>query len=65
MKVLVCIPCLLNGGAEVQTLSLVERYRAAGVDVKLLSPDGVRPQGLKAIVRILYSRLRAVVKWGN
>lgn len=30
MKVLVCIPCLLNGGTEIQTLSLVEALVAAG-----------------------------------
>lgn len=30
MKVLVCIPCLQNGGTEVQTLSLVEALVAAG-----------------------------------
>ncbi len=30
MKVLVCIPCLLNGGTEVQTLSLVEALVKAG-----------------------------------
>jgi len=35
MNVLVCIPCLLTGGTEVQTLSLVEALVAAGhrVDV--------------------------------
>jgi glycosyltransferase involved in cell wall biosynthesis len=33
MKVLVCIPCLLNGGTEVQTLSLVEALVAAGHNV--------------------------------
>lgn len=30
MKVVICIPCLLNGGTEVQTLSLVEALVAAG-----------------------------------
>lgn len=30
MKVLVCIPCLLNGGTEIQTLSLIEALIAAG-----------------------------------
>ena len=30
MKVLVCIPCLLNGGTEVQTLSLIEALVKAG-----------------------------------
>ena len=30
MTVLVCIPCLLNGGTEIQTLSLVEALVAAG-----------------------------------
>lgn len=30
MTVLVCIPCLLTGGTEIQTLSLVEALVAAG-----------------------------------
>lgn len=30
MRVLVCIPCLLTGGTEIQTLSLVEALVAAG-----------------------------------
>lgn len=30
MKVLVCIPCLLTGGTEIQTLSLVQALVAAG-----------------------------------
>ncbi len=33
MKVLVCIPCLLTGGTEIQTLSLVEALAAAGHSV--------------------------------
>lgn len=33
MKVLVCIPCLLTGGTEIQTLSLVEALVAAGHEV--------------------------------
>lgn len=33
MKVLVCIPCLLTGGTEVQTLSLVEALVTAGHQV--------------------------------
>jgi glycosyltransferase involved in cell wall biosynthesis len=33
MRVLVCIPCLLHGGTEVQTLSLVEALVAAGHEV--------------------------------
>lgn len=33
MKILVCIPCLLTGGTEIQTLSLVEALVAAGHDV--------------------------------
>lgn len=33
MKVLVCIPCLMTGGTEIQTLNLVEALIAAGHDV--------------------------------
>lgn len=85
MKILVCIPCLLNGGTEVQTLSLVEalvsaghspivacyfehdpgmaeRYRHAGADVRLLSPDGSRPAGIKATAMHLWKGLRHIVK---
>lgn len=85
MKVLVCIPCLLNGGTEVQTLSLVEalvaaghqpvvacyfehdsvmveRYRLAGADVRLMSPDSSRTQGLKATISHLYRGLKTIVR---
>lgn len=85
MKVLVCIPCLLNGGTEVQTLSLVdalvaanhlpvvacyfeydndmvERYRRAGADVRIMSPDGLRPKGLKNTIKHLWNGLRQIVK---
>lgn len=33
MRVLVGIPCLLTGGTEIQTLSLVEALIAAGHEV--------------------------------
>lgn len=33
MRVLVCIPCLLTGGTEIQTLSMVEALVAAGHEV--------------------------------
>lgn len=36
MKVLVCIPCLLTGGTEIQTLSLVEALEAAGHEVAVV-----------------------------
>lgn len=85
MKVLVCIPCLMTGGTEIQTLSLVEalvasghdvtvacyfehiphmveRYRDAGADLRLLSPDGSRPAGMNATVRHLWRGLRRIVK---
>lgn len=85
MKVLVCIPCLLNGGTEVQTLSLVEalvaaghmpvvacyfehdagmveRYRRAGAEVRLMSPMGTRPTGLKNTIKYLWNGLRHIVK---
>lgn len=83
MKVLVCIPCLQNGGTEVQTLSLVEalvaaghepvvacyfeheanmvkRYSNAGAHVRLFSPDGNRPNGIKAIAKFLWHNLRQI-----
>ena len=85
MKVLVCIPCLLTGGTEVQTLSLVEalltaghevvvatyfeysepmvqRYRASGAKVELLSPDGIRPIGVNATAKHLWRGLKRIVR---
>ena len=85
MKVLVCIPCLLTGGTEIQTLSLVkalinaghsvtivcyfeystqmvERYKAAGAEVRLLSESGSRTQGIKATVSHLWHGLEKTVK---
>ncbi len=46
MKVLVCIPCLMTGGTEIQTLNLVEALVAAGHNVVTVcyfeySPDMV------------------------
>lgn len=35
MNILVCIPCLLTGGTEIQTLSLVKALRSAGHEVKV------------------------------
>ena len=77
MNVLVCIPCLMTGGTEIQTLNLVkalitaehkvttvcyfehstnmvERYKQAGSNVCLLSPDGKRPVGITNTVILLY-----------
>ncbi len=85
MTVLVCIPCLLTGGTEVQTLSLVEalvaaghrpvvacyfeyadamvaRYRKAGAEICLMSPDGSRPKGIKATAAHLWKGLRRIVR---
>lgn len=85
MKVLVCIPCLLTGGTEIQTLSLVEalvaaghkpvvacyfeyapvmaeRYRKAGADVRLLSPDGTRQIGIKATIKHLFQGLKCAIR---
>lgn len=85
MRVLVCIPCLLTGGTEIQTLSLcealvadghsvtvacyfehapamVERYRAAGADVRLLAPDGRRTAGVRATASHLLRGLRRAVR---
>lgn len=33
MKVLVCIPCLLTGGTEIQTLNLVQALLEGGHEV--------------------------------
>lgn len=85
MKVLICIPCLLNGGTEVQTLSLVEaliaaghtvtvacyfehlpnmvdRYERTGAKAYLLSADGTRPTGIKAVTMQLWHGLRRIVR---
>ena len=85
MRVLVGIPCLLTGGTEVQTLSLVEaivsaghevtvacyfehteamadRYRQAGANVELMSHDGIRPVGVRAVCRHIYLGFKRIVK---
>ena len=84
MKTLICIPCLMTGGTEIQTLNtvralvqgghevtvacyfehtpdMVARYRKAGAEVLLFSPEGVRVGGYKSIL-FLYKNLRSVVK---
>ena len=84
MKTLICIPCLLTGGTEIQTLNtvhaliqgghevtvacyfehtsyMVERYRKAGAEVLLFSPEGTRTQGYRAIP-YLYKHLRRTIK---
>ena len=84
MKVLICIPCLLTGGTEIQTLNTVQalvqgghevtvacyfehtpdmvaRYRKAGAEVILFSPECVRVGGYKSIL-FLYKHLRRAVK---
>lgn len=84
MKTLICIPCLLIGGTEIQTLNTVQalvegghevtvacyfehtpdmvaRYRKAGAEVILFSPEGVRVGGYKSIL-FLYRHLRRAVK---
>lgn len=85
MKVLVCIPCLMTGGTEIQTLNLVEvliaaghkvttvcyfeystnmveRYKRAGSNVCLLSPESKRPVGVKNTAVFLYKGLLHVLK---
>ena len=85
MNVLVCIPCLLTGGTEIQTLSLVQalvtagynvtvacyfehtpemirRYEESGTTVRLLSPDGSRPVGVKNTTRLLWNGFKYIVK---
>ena len=47
MKVLVCIPCLLTGGTEIQTLNLVQALVDGGHEVTTVcyfefSPDMVQ-----------------------
>lgn len=84
MKALICIPCLLTGGTEIQTLNtvhalvqgghevtvacyfehtpyMVERYRKAGAEVLLFSPEGTRVGGYRAIP-YLYKHLRHTIK---
>ena len=84
MNVLICIPCLLTGGTEIQTLNtvhalvqgghevtvacyfehtpdMVDRYRKAGAEVLLFSPEGVRVGGYKSIL-FLYKHLRRAVR---
>ena len=84
MKTLICIPCLLTGGTEIQTLNtvhalvqgghevtvacyfehtpdMVERYRKAGAEVILFSPEGVRVGGYKSIL-FLYRHLRRAIR---
>lgn len=85
MRVLVCIPCLMTGGTEIQTLSLVsalraaghhvcvacyfehsaamtQRYRESGADIRLLSPDGRRPDGVINITAMLWHGLKETVR---
>lgn len=82
--ILICTPCLLTGGTEVQTLNLVRalvsegyrvvtvcyyeyeermvaRYRAAGSEVELLSPEGKRYHGWRQLWH-LYRGLRCCVR---
>ena len=84
MKALICIPCLLTGGTEIQTLNtvhalvqgghqvtvacyfehtpdMVARYRKAGAEVILFSPEGVRVGGYKSIL-FLYRHLRRAIR---
>lgn len=84
MKTLICIPCLLTGGTEIQTLNtvhalvqgghevtvacyyehtpdMVDRYRRAGAEVILFSPEGVRVGGYKCIL-FLYKHLRRAIR---
>ena len=84
MKTLICIPCFLTGGTEIQTLNtvhalvqgghevtvacyfehtpdMVDRYRKAGAEVILFSPEGIRVGGYKSIL-FLYRHLRRAVR---
>ena len=84
MKTLICIPCLMTGGTEIQTLNtvqalvqgghevmvacyfehtpdMVDRYRKAGAEVILFSPEGVRVGGYKSIL-FLYRHLRRAIR---
>ena len=84
MRTLICIPCLLTGGTEIQTLNtvhalvqgghevtvacyfehtpyMVDRYRKAGAQVLLFSPEGTRVGGYRAIP-YLYKHLRRTIK---
>lgn len=80
-----CIPCLMTGGTEIQTLNLVralvaaghevvtacyfeysagmvENYEAAGSKVVLMSPQGVRPVGVKNTFVLLFKGFRRILK---
>ena len=84
MKTLICIPCLMTGGTEIQTLNtvhalvqgghqvtvacyfehtpdMVARYRKAGAEVILFSPEGIRVGGYKCIL-FLYRHLRRAIR---
>lgn len=74
----------VDGGTEVQTLSLVEalveaghrpvvacyfeyaegmveRYRRAGAEVRLMSEDGSRPSGIRAVAKHLYQGFKRII----
>lgn len=62
------VQALVQGGHDVtvacyfeHTPDMVARYRKAGANVVLFSPDGVRPTGYRSIV-FLYKHLRCIVK---
>ena len=84
MKTLICIPCLMTGGTEIQTLNTVQalvqgghevtvacyfehtpdmvaRYRKAGAEVLLFSPEGIRVGGYKCVL-FLYKHLRRAIR---
>ena len=62
------VQALVHGGHDVtvacyfeHTPDMVARYRKAGANVVLFSPDGVRPTGYHSII-FLYKHLRSIVK---
>lgn len=53
----VCVACYFE-----HTESMVERYREAGAEIVLMSPDGSRPTGVLNIAKFLLKGLRSIVK---
>ncbi|MDE7403367.1 MAG: glycosyltransferase family 4 protein [Muribaculaceae bacterium] len=53
----VCVGCYFEHAP-----SMVERYRRAGASVRLFSPDGTRPQGIRRVTMHLLRNLRATVR---
>lgn len=69
MQTLSLVEAIVSAGHEVTVAcyfehaeAMVDRYRSAGASVELMSPDGIRPVGLRAVAKHLYMGLRRIVK---